>query len=497
MKKQEGIAIGVRLLCLLGAVLLSGCGGKTEPPVKTDPDSAQQTTARPADPTKEPTTKAPTEEVTTGREEVNIPTVDIETTQAKNKTLVGKTDKNPISYQVGETMTFTIRLDADGKTASCRKFKYTLNADDGRTAEEAYVDGKTGVFTLTTKLNVPGFVHLQVTVCDKDGKKLDGVGQFDGGAAAGISEIRKKKAEPSDFDAFWQSQLEKLNGTEPELLEAKEVKSPNGLFNVYAVKIRFCADNTWGDYVSGYLSIPKDAKPGSLSLYVRFSGYGYAEPGKECASGMATLWISPHSMELGKPSWYYTQLEYGKLKDYGFKSEYNATRETVYFREMILRDIQGVRFLKRYFSADGPDERFRGLWSDKKALTLTGGSQGAFQSAAVAALEPGITRIIISIPWFCDVGGCGTDGRQKSTFMPEYTEALEYYDNVNFAKRITCDVRIDSAGLGDYVVSPAGVAAFYNNLVSCKNKAITFRQNYTHGTDLGNSRAYTLKQGNP
>ena len=115
MKKQEGIAIGVRLLCLLGAVLLSGCGGKTEPPVKTDPDSAQQTTARPADPAKEPTTKAPTEEVTTGREEVNIPTVDIETTQAKNKTLVGKTDKNPISYQVGETMTFTIRLDADGK----------------------------------------------------------------------------------------------------------------------------------------------------------------------------------------------------------------------------------------------------------------------------------------------------------------------------------------------------------------------------------------------
>lgn len=37
----------------------------------------------------------------------------------------------------------------------------------------------------------------------------------------------------------------------------------------------------------------------------------------------------------------------------------------------------------------------------------------------------------------------------------------------------------------------------YNNLVLCKNKSITFRQNYTHGTDLGISGAYTLKQGNP
>lgn len=142
-------------------------------------------------------------------------------------------------------------------------------------------------------------------------------------------------------------------------------------------------------------------------------------------SGRATLNIAAHSLELGKPSWYYTQQAYGKLKDYGFKAEYNATRETVYFREMILRDVQGVRFMKRYFGADGPDVRFKGLWSDKKILTLSGGSQGGFQCAAVAALEPGVTQAMLYIPWLCDIGGCGTDGRQASTFMPTYTEALE------------------------------------------------------------------------
>ena len=84
---------------------------------------------------------------------------------------------------------------------------------------------------------------------------------------------------------------------------------------------------------------------------------------------------------------------------------------------MILRDIQGMRFLKLYFGENGSDERFRGLWSEKKTLTVSGGSQGGFQSAAVAALEPGITLMTLYCPWLCDIGGCGADGRQVSTYM--------------------------------------------------------------------------------
>lgn len=500
--KKKRFCTGVWLLCLLCAVLLAGCSGNPDPNVGTnEPGSTGTQEARTTEPGKGTTAEPsigekPTEEATTGKQEEVKPTVDIETVQAKSKTLVGQTDKDAIAYAVGEEMTFTIRLDADGKTASCPKFQYILKADDGRAQVEEYVDGKSGVFTLTTKLDVPGFVNLQVTVCDKDGKPIDGVGKFNGGAAAGIADIRKKKAEPADFDAFWHEQLAKLDGTAPELLEAKEVTSPNASYTVYAVKIRFCEENTWGDYVSGYLSVPKNAKAESLALYVTFQGYGVADQTIECLSGRATLSVSPHSMEMGKPSWYYTQLEYGKLKDYGFKSDYNATRETVYFREMLLRDVQGVRFLKKYFGADGPDERFKGLWSEKKGLVLSGGSQGGFQAAAVTALEPGVTQLNLYIPWMCDVGGCGTDGRQKSTFMPEYTEALEYYDTVNFAKRITCAVYIESVGLGDYVATPAGAASFYNNLTACSQKRIIFKQNFTHAGSLGNSQNFTLSQKN-
>ena len=168
----------------------------------------------------------------------------------------------------------------------------------------------------------------------------------------------------------------------------------------------------------------------------------------------------------------------GSLRNY-FEA-HNETRESVYFREMILRDIQAVRFMKKYFGADGTDERFSGLWNANKELVLSGGSQGGFQCVAVAALESDITKIVIKYPWLCDVGGCGTDGRMASTFMPTYTPALEYYDTVNFGKRLTCPTFIEAEGLGDDVATTTGVTVFWNNLNPTIERRIIYIQNQSH-----------------
>ncbi|HBF15637.1 MAG TPA: hypothetical protein DDW30_08185 [Clostridiales bacterium] len=494
MIRKRKIACRIGIFFLLGALLLGGCATGNEPTVGTTETRPRAYTEGPPESTEAGTDSGRvTEETTTGGgKQEELPTVDIEKSNAKQKYFVGTTDKDAVSYKVGEEMKFTVSLRADGALASCAKFKYILKADDGRQPEEGYADGKTGVFTLTTKLDVPGFVNLQVIACNKDGNELSGVNYFKGGAGAEIEKLQKAKAEPADFDAFWQSQLAKLEGTAPDLLEAKEVESPNAAFTVYAVKIRFCAENTWGDYVSAYLSVPKNAKAGALGLHVNYNGAGVGDLTKECRSGKVTLNVAAHSMELNKPSWYYTNLANGKLKRYGFNEEYNATRETVYFREMILRDIQGMRFLKLYFGENGPDERFKGLWTEKKTLTVSGGSQGGFQSAAVAALEPGVTLMTLYCPWLCDIGGCGADGRQASTYMPAYTAALEYYDSVNFAKRLSCDIYIDSAGMGDYIATPSGVMAFYNSIGPNVTKRITFKQNTTHAGSSGNPKTYML-----
>ncbi len=421
-----------------------------------------------------------------------LPKVDIEKSNATQKYFVGTTDKNAVSYQLGEEIRFTVRLYAGAELASCAKFKYVLKADDGRDVETGYADGQLGMFKLTTKLDVPGFVNLQVIACDGDGNEINGVNYFKGGAGADISNIQKAKTEPEDFDAFWQGQLKKLNDTAPDLLEAREVDSPDAAFTVYAVKIRFRKRNTWGNYVAGYLSVPKNAQLGSLSLQVGYMGAGIFDAGKSCNQGTATLIVSAHCLELGQDSTYYGGLMNGTLRSYF--DAHNATRETVYFREMILRDIQAVRFMRRYFSTDGADERFRGLWNAERELTLTGGSQGGFQAVAVAALEPNdISMIHIDYPWLCDIGGCGTDGRIASTFMPTYTPALEYYDTVNFGKRLSCPVIIGIEGLGDDIATTTGVTIFWNNLNPSITRQITYVQNQSHSHfPIGETDKFTL-----
>ena len=479
---------------LLGAMLLAGCNGKTGTPAKTEEMTGTSTGTR-----EEQTTarEEETEDMTEVTAEIGKgsakPKTDIRKSTATKKYFTCTTNKDAVAYRAGEEIQFTFKLIAAGETACCPKFKYTVAADDGRTPAEGYVDGSMGVMTLKVKLGVAGFVHVQLAACDENSEPIAGVELFDGGAGADIDQIRKIKDEPADFDAFWNAQLKALDKTAPELIEAREVASPMPDFTVYAVKIRFSPDNTWGDYAAGYLSVPKNAAPGTLALFMQFNGASVYEPSKECRRGRITLCISPHSLELGQSESYYSALKEGKLKRYGFNETYNASRETVYFREMILRDVQAMRFLKTYFTADGADARFRGLW-DGKNLTLAGGSQGGLQCAAVAALEPGATRAEFYCPWLCDVGGCGTDGRQASTYMPTWTEALEYYDSVNFAKRIRCDVEIKSAGLGDYVATPAGVTAFYNSINPAVSRQITYHQNSTHAASGVDAKAYVRKQ---
>ena len=126
-------------------------------------------------------------------------------------------------------------------------------------------------------------------------------------------------------------------------------------------------------------------------------------------------------------------------------------------------------------------------------MILSGGSQGGFQAVAVAALEPdNIPRIDINYPWLCDIGGCGTNGRMASTFMPDYTPALEYYDTVNFGKRLKCTVVLSQEGLGDDIATTTGVTIFWNNLPTDIVRMITYVQNQSHSHFPQKTDRYTL-----
>ena len=132
-----------------------------------------------------------------------------------------------------------------------------------------------------------------------------------------------------------------------------------------------------------------------------------------------------------------------------------------------------------YFGEKGiGDGKGKQMWNGETFIAA-GGSQGAFQSIAVAALDKNITELNISIPWMCDVKAA--NGRRKSDFIMGYTAALEYYDTTSFAHLITCKT-IVSASLGDSICPASGVVSFYNAL-ACE-KTLSYSQNASHSAWL-------------
>ena len=351
-------------------------------------------------------------------------------------------DKSPLDYALNEEMIFTLTLKCDGETVSAPGFYYTIDADGGREQIYDHVSGDCGSFEIRTSLDLPGFVKIYAAAVSEKNAEISKVPSFEGGAGAAISEIAQGVAEPEDFDEFWQSELAKLDEVKPTMTVINDLSEDYPGYTVLDIRID-CVDAP----VSGYLSIPKDAAQGSLGILVGFTGYGVVSPQPTVREDRIVFAVNAHSIDNGRERGYYSEIASTVLYSYGFNNTENSSRDTVYFKNMILRDVQAIRYLKTLEEWDG------------KTITLNGGSQGAYQSIAVAALDSDVTYVFAAYPWLCDLGG-GYANR-ISGWRPDYTDALRYYDAINFAKRIKCETRID-AGIGDYVSPPSGVIAMIN-----------------------------------
>lgn len=406
-------------------------------------------------------------------EEYNVKS--ITETEAAIKHFIANTDKNPLEYAVGEEITFNIALYADNAIVSCPKFKWSIAGDDGQKSG-GFSDGKSGELTLTADCGVAGAVRVTVTACDENGNALEGVDVFDGGALAGFENIQLGSDDPEDFDSFWKKQRNSLNSVKPVLISSEPVlEGITQGFEVYDVRVSM-GD---ADPVSGYLSYPVGAEPGSLKIRATFMGYGVNSASKTCLDGCITFAVNSHSIVNGETPEFYEKLRAEKFPSYGFIASENSDPETVYFKKMLLRDIQAIRFLMESELWNGED------------IELSGGSQGAFQTIAVAAImNDKVTKISAGIPWMVDLGGIRL-GRMRG-WRPDYTDAMAYYDTANFAKRVKCPAYID-AGLGDYICPPSGIAAMYNAM-TCPKK-LTFIQNRTHGYYPKNVISFVMSDG--
>ncbi len=333
-----------------------------------------------------------------------------------------------------------------------------------------------------TTLDRPGFVRLLVYAFDEGGKNLQGfvggwgaskVGSifFDGGACVEPEKLQAV-AEPKDLDGFWSAARAKL-ATVPVKAELKELESRNPKVKLFAATI----DCPGPRPVTGYLTVPAGAKDRSLPAIVQFQGYGINKqnPPGWLNEGAIFLEINAHGMELGREDDYYKQLQ-KDLASYCFKNNENAEREKTYYYGMALRVLRALQYVKS-----------RPEWNAKE-LQSNGGSQGGLQGLWGASLDGDVTASDIWSPWSCDFGGI-TLGRQRG-WRPDYDQALDYFDPVVLAKRITGKVHL-IANYGDYTCAPSGVWMVYNSIPG-GSKSMLVKQGCTHGYEMKHCMQYTI-----
>ena len=400
---------------------------------------------------------------------------------AGNISFVGKTDKNPLEYQPGETIVFTVQCLEDGKPVDGKNISWKRTGDDGKVEEGTAVSSASEPLTIKTAIETAGFVRIQVFPIDENGERIGSEHQenvqFNGGAGVLLNQIQGYP-EPEDFDAFWNRQKEILAQV-PIKATLTPVDSSDENVLVYDVKV----DCSGLAPVSGYLCMPKDAKEKSLPARVQYQGYSVAPVGPNVAGGRSQICftINCHGFLNGQSAEYYQTLQRTFLANYGFSSEENSKPDSCYWCGMMMRALRAVQYVKTLPEWDGVN------------LITSGGSQGGMQCLTVAGLDPDVTEVEANVPWFCDVSGAEKNSRVDSWFMPAWVDGLGYFDTTNHAKRIKGKVSV-FAGLGDYVCPPSGEIVLFNAIRT--EKRFVFRQGRTHGYTSPDGEEFVL-EGKP
>ncbi len=374
--------------------------------------------------------------------------------------LTGHTGHRNGEYKIDEPMQFIFELSEEGQPAA-GTLLITRNGDDGLTESQQLTVKAGEPVIYTSSIDRPGFVMVEAQLIDRHGcttRCPEGEIRFGLGAGAAADTLEQGVPEPSDFDKFWKEKKEELAALPVRELKRTPVQKRENA-DLFDIKVA-CPGNR---PVSGYLSIPHGAEPGSLPLHVYFDGYSVQSARIVSYPGALILAINPHGIENGREAEYYRDLAQGELRSYGFRNDENQNADTSYFKNMVLRAIRAVEY-----------GRTLPQWN-RREIHVSGGSQGAFQAASAAALAEGVTSCKLDVPWLCDLGGI-EKGRLRG-WRPDWTPALGYFDTVNMARRITCPVEL-SAGLSDYVCPPSGTRLLYNVLKS--PATLTFYQGLNH-----------------
>lgn len=334
------------------------------------------------------------------------------------------------------------------------KVDYELGPEWYPTEKKDGVSLKDGKLTVSSSMNTPGFLRCKV-------KAYVGNKTYDGMATAAYApeSIRAHAVNPSDFDNFWEGTLKEARqvplSSTMELLPSRCTET----VNVYQVSFQNIRQ---GSRTFGILCMPKAS--GKYPALLRVPGAGvrpYYGDVETAAKGAITLEIGIHGIPVTMQQSVYDELAYGALYNYQYQNDDN--RNYSYYKRVFVGALRAVDFITSLPQYNG------------KALGVTGSSQGGALSMVTAALDKRVTFYAAIHPAMCDhrahlqkvAGGWPHYFYYFPTPTPQRIQTADYYDMVNFARRITVPGWF-SWGYNDDVCPPTSTYAAYNSITAPK-----------------------------
>lgn len=289
----------------------------------------------------------------------------------------------------------------------------------------------------------------------------------------GVDRIRPFTQEPADFMQFWQDNI--AEAEKFPLTYTKELAKEYCTDKVDCYLVKLMLNSSQGIY--GYLFYPKDAKPGKHPVVLCPPGAGIKtikEPLRHsyyAENGFIRLETEIHGLDPRMSAEQFAEISAAfNGRDNGYLENGIDSRERYYMKRVYLSLVRSLDLLTSLPEWDG------------KNVIVQGGSQGGALSLVAAGLDPRVTQCIVNHPALADMAGYSEPGRTGgyphmhriggNVLTPNNINTLAYYDVVNFARHVGCEVYM-TWGYNDDTCPPTTSYAVWNVLDCPKEALIT------------------------
>jgi cephalosporin-C deacetylase-like acetyl esterase len=309
----------------------------------------------------------------------------------------------------------------------------------------------------------PGFLDLRLTASVADKKYQHHV-------KVGFSpeQLKSYTKNPQDFDAFWKANIKEARKTQIHVDCKEAEKYCTDDTDAYLLKIK--TDKRHSIYA--YLTKPK--KEGKYPVVLCPPGAGIKtikEPMRNvyyAKNGFIRLEMEIHGLNPEMSDEQFKEIATAFSAENGYVENALDDRDNYYMKHVYTGCVRAIDYLCSLPEWDG------------KNVFVQGGSQGGALSLITAALDKRVTACVANHPALSDVagyldnraGGWPHLNREHNMLTPQKVETLQYYDVVNFARRITCPVYL-TWGYNDNVCPPTTSYIVWNTITAPKESLIT------------------------